>query len=232
MFFGQELRVAEAQDVADTAGYRLIRPRVSNPRWWMGSWILVRNDLSFREDPHEYWTRFECYVAAGFVTLNGIGEVRVISVHASPNLVSSNDLRRWQDDLPECRTGPTGLRYELRYSDLVLHSIGRCGQEGPTLAAGDFNESRHYQQPFGVQFFERAGRMGLVDVTFSRWGQETPTRRHPGHPELQVDHVFATPGVDALVVDSPEVDADWSSEDNRASRSDHAPVWFTLSIPA
>lgn len=229
LVFGQELRLSEARAIADSAGYKLIEPRVDiDPRWWMGSWIMVHSDLPRRVDEHPYWTRFNCYVAAGFVTVPGLREVRVVSAHASPNLVSREDLAMWQDDLPEPRTGPTGRRNSLLYSDLVLHAIGTRSQDNPTLAAGDFNESRHYMEPLGEQFFRNAGRLGLVDVTHSRWGEEFPTHFDPRHPELQVDHVFATPWVDQLVVDQPHLDPAWSSPQSRASRSDHAPVWFTL----
>jgi endonuclease/exonuclease/phosphatase family metal-dependent hydrolase len=229
LVFGQELRLSEAEAIADRAGYNLIRPQVViDPTWWMGSWVMVRPDLPYRADEHEYWTRFECYVAAGFVTLPGIGDVRVVSAHASPNLVSHADLATWQDDLPDRRTGPTGRPNTWRYSDLVLHAIGTCSKGGPTLAAGDFNESRHYDEPLGEEFFHQVHRLGLIDVTYSRWTQESPTHFDPTHPELQVDHVFATPDIDQLVVGRPELDEAWSSPESRVGRSDHVPVWFTL----
>jgi hypothetical protein len=229
LVFGQELRLSEAVAIAGRAGYNLIGPPVViEPSWWMGSWIMVRPDLQYRRDDHEYWTRFECYVAAGFVTLPGVGEVRMVSAHASPHLVSQADLSLWQDDLPERRTGPTGRSNTLRYSDLVLHAIGVCSNDCPTLAAGDFNESRHYDEPLGEQYFGQVHRLGLIDVTYSRWGQESPTHFDRRHPELQVDHVFATPDIDQLVLGRPELDEAWSSPESRVNRSDHAPVWFTL----
>jgi len=229
LVFGQELRLSEAESIADSAGYNIIGPRVEiDPKWWMGSWIMVRPDLPHRVDEHRYWTRFECYVAAGMVTLAGLGDVRVVSAHASPNLVSHADLAMWHDDLPDPRNGPTGLPNTLRYSDLVLHAIGTCSEGDPMLAAGDFNESRHYNEPLGEKFFDNVRGRGLVDVTYSRWREELPTHFDPKHRELQVDHVFATPDVDQLVVDRPELDGAWSSPESRVSRSDHAPVWFTL----
>jgi endonuclease/exonuclease/phosphatase family metal-dependent hydrolase len=171
-----------------------------NPNWWMGSWIMVRHDLPHRADEHRYWTRFNCYVAAGIVTVPGFGDMRVVSVHARPDLVSQADLTMWRDDLPGRRTGSTGRPNMLRYSDLVLHAIGNCSKDSPTLAAGDFNESRHYDEPLGEHFFHNVGRLGLIDVTYSRWREELPTHFDPRHPELQVDHVFATPDIDQLVV--------------------------------
>ena len=78
--------------------------------------------------------------------------------------------------LPTGRTGPTGRVNALSYADLVLHALRGCALERPLLAAGDFNESRHYKEPLGPQFFERVDTYGLVDVTFSRWPDERPTR--------------------------------------------------------
>lgn len=99
---------------------------------------------------------------------------------------------------------------------------------GPVLAAGDFNESRHHQRPLGPQFFGRAQQLGLIDVTFSRWEAEKTTHFDPRHPELQVDHVFASPSIDRLIVDHPWLDPLWISSSSRVDRSDHSPVWFKL----
>lgn len=227
LLFGQELRVSQAQALASSSGYQLIAPR-TNPRWWMGSWILVRDDLTIDEDAHEYWGRFECYVASGYVTLPDVGQVRVISAHASPNRVTTDDLSVWGKDLPVARTGPTDRPNALRYSDMVLYAIGTCASAGPVLAAGDFNESRNYQQPLGAQFFDRAQQMGLIDVTYSRWEVEKTTHFDPRHPELQVDHVFASPSIDRLIVDQPWLDPLWINPSRHVERSDHAPVWFKL----
>ena len=232
LFFGQELRLSQAQQFAASSGYHLISPQISNPRWWMGSWILVRDDLTVEEGHHEYWSRFECYVAAGMVTLPELGNVRVVSAHASPKLVTTDVLSMWGDDLPGGRVGPTGRANALRYADLVLHAIGTTSMKGPLLAAGDFNESRHYDEPLGKQFFELVHQSNLIDVTYSRWGHEKQTHFDPRHPQLQVDHVFATPDINQLVVDAPRLDPLWMSPESRVDRSDHAPVWFKLATSA
>ena len=232
LMFGQELRVVQAEAVAAEAGYHLIRPPVVKPRWWMGSWIMARSELEVVPDPHLSWARFECYLAAGFIELPRIGQVRIVSVHASPRQVTRQALAEWGVDAPAGRLGPTGQVNRPWYSDLVLHTLGSVSADGQSLlAAGDYNESREYQPPFGSQFFARVERSGLVDVTYSHWQSERQTHFDGRHPKIQVDHVLASPDVAQLVVHEPFVDPDWIDETSRADRSDHAPVWWTLSLP-
>jgi endonuclease/exonuclease/phosphatase family metal-dependent hydrolase len=112
-----------------------------------------------------------------------------------------------------------------------VHELSRCS-DAPLLAAGDFNESRHYNLPLGEQFFDRVQQAGLTDVTYTHWGEERQTRFHPTDPAIQVDHVFATQDVSRLIVSPPWVDPAWMSPESRTDRSDHVPVWFTLSLGA
>jgi len=230
--FGQEMAPERVQGLAERHGYQLITAPQRKDGWWMGSWILVRSELGVTSDEAEVWSRFECYLAAGWVTLPGLGPVRVVSVHARPRLASRELLSLWQPaELPVRRTGPTSRPNALRYSDLALHTLSRFAGE-PLIAAGDFNESRHYDAPLGGQFFDNVTKAGLTDVTFSHWGEETQTRFHPTDPAIQVDHVFASQDVGRLVVSPPRVDPAWSNPESRVDRSDHAPLWFTLSVGA
>jgi endonuclease/exonuclease/phosphatase family metal-dependent hydrolase len=230
LVFGQEMAAKRVQRLAGPHGYQVIAAQQKDGRW-MGSWILVRSELDVTSDDADAWSRFECYVAAGWVALP-VGPVRVVSVHAIPDLASLEHLSLWQPaELPLKRTGPTRRPNALRYSDLVLHSLSRFAGE-PLIAAGDFNESRHYNAPLGGQFFDNVKKAGLTDVTYTHWGEETQTRFHPTDPALQVDHVFASQDVGRLIVSPPRVDPAWSSPDSRVNRSDHAPVWFTLSVGA
>lgn len=227
LFFGQELAPEKVQDLAEKYGYQLVAAPQRNARWWMGSWILARDELSVEPDTAEVWGNFECYLASAWLTLTGVGRVRLVSVHASPQLATSEHLSLWPE-LPSRRTGPTGRPNALRYSDLALHALSQFANE-PLLAAGDFNESRHYDAPLGAQFFEKVTEAQLIDVTFAHWLEERQTRFHPTDPALQVDHVLATQEISRLVTSPPSIDPAWSTPERRSERSDHAPVWFTLS---
>src|SRR5687767_7201112 len=105
--FAQEFRRKDlVEELAGTYGYQVAWPLEVNPRWWMVSWLMVRNDLAVV--PPSDWLAelirpFDSYVAAAHVELPGIGQSTLMSVHASPTPVTDADLQRWVGVLPEPR---------------------------------------------------------------------------------------------------------------------------------
>lgn len=124
----------------------------------------------------------------------------------------------------------------------MLETVRRCGPD--VLACGDFNEARgwddvHTGHTWGAEYFGRPddnGRLvdgavqsaALVEVPLSADGTEVVTRRAPGHPPLQLDHVLAGRDVAALVRDA-RVDEDWTGSSPAVSGlADHGPISFVL----
>ena len=69
----------------------------------------------------------------------------------------------------------------------------------------------------------------LVDVALGPGRAEVVTRRAPGHPPLQLDHLLAGPAV-AERISAVNVHPAWSSgETFPRGLADHAPIRFTLS---
>jgi CO/xanthine dehydrogenase Mo-binding subunit len=163
-------------------------PQPLETRWWIASWITVRNDLTVTapdDRTRDLLQPFSSYVAAAHVELPGIGATTIVSMHASPNPVTAADLARWPGDPPRPRSGGIGVRNtgELFYSDLIVDALRQMADERPVLAAGDLNEARSWDEAhpghtWGVEFFDLVGRAGLDDVTYGLWGEERRTRYH------------------------------------------------------
>ena len=72
--------------------------------------------------------------------------------------------------------------------------------------------------------------LGLIDA-LSEDGTEVITRRSPGHPSLQLDHIITTPAL-LNQIRNVAVDPDWTAQSPHAvGLADHAPIRFTLSQP-
>jgi CO/xanthine dehydrogenase Mo-binding subunit len=215
-------------------------PQPLETRWWIASWITVRNDLTVTapdDRTRDLLQPFSSYVAVAHVELPGIGATTIVSMHASPNPVTAADLARWPGDPPRPRSGGIGVRNtgELFYSDLIVDALRQMADERPVLAAGDLNEARSWDEAhpghtWGVEFFDLVGRAGLDDVTYGLWGEERRTRYHVTQGAYQLDYVLATPDISAAIV-SAEVDAAWLRPDlDVAMVADHSPIWFTLEV--
>ena len=91
------------------------------------------------------------------------------------------------------------------------------------VIAGDFNQSRAYDAAIGHvcggEFLDAMQDMGLVDVTARDWGNpERPTRGN-----YLLDRVFVSADIaTGCAVESAELQQD--------DASDHAAVWFKVSI--
>ena len=71
-------------------------------------------------------------------------------------------------------------------------------------------------------------RLNLVTVPLGADGAEVVTRRAPGHPPLQLDHIVTSSELAGRVGDI-EVHPAWQNEAPAvAGLADHAPVLFTL----
>lgn len=240
MVFAQELnRRSTVESLAATYGYHpVVWPARVEPRWWMVSWIMVRDDLvlePLEEDARRLLVPFSSYVAAARVGWPPLGSIIVLSVHASPNVVTEEDLGAWPAERPEARSGGVGVPRagRLLYADLVIAALRELTADGPVLAAGDLNEARgwderHPGHTWGEEFFAAVADAGLVDVTWGLWGEERPTRIYAEDLGYQLDRVLASPDV-ARLVRRAQLDPYWMQPNSERSQlADHVPVWFEL----
>ena len=233
--FAQET-TDELLAAAREAGYGITLG--SEPQWRPRSAILTAEDIRVEPlDPRQWPTLsyHGSYLAAGTWRNSPIGEVTLVSVHASPKPVEP-ELYAWPVHLPEARTGGGDPRWKpevLWDSDLVLSTLGLMAHgRSPLLAVGDFNESRLHDfdnsgrqlGTWGVEFFERAARLGLVDFTLAIVGVEIPTREG-----LQLDHILGTASAQELFAHPPVIEPDeaWAGG---SGPSDHTALWFLLDV--
>lgn len=178
------------------------------------------------------------YLAAAEVELPEVGPATVASVHASPNVVDPRYVMKWPRSvpMPQPRNGGGSYAADALFdSDMVLATLARLASEGPSLAAGDLNEARgwdelpaHIGESWGERYFAGVGEAGWVDVTHREWGHERPTRRVPTGPSLQLDHILATPTVASLLRDA-FLDPTWEKVAmSGRGRSDHRPIWVAF----
>jgi hypothetical protein len=246
--FIQEVPSEDWLDVWRRHGYAVALGHVRG--WRVRSAILVRlqpsewTSLTTQEVP-ELAYHGEYVVA---VRLFGWGpggaDLALLSVHAQP----SPTTKEYLDSYPRAesvtrRDGGADARYkkQLFDADVVLETIAR--QAPNVLACGDLNEARgwddvHSGHTWGEEFF---GRMEegvlvsgvvqakqLVEVPLSDSGEEVVTRRAPGHPPLQLDHIL-TSGSVAPRISDVRVDHAWTQKRNAADGlADHAPIWFRI----
>lgn len=174
------------------------------------------------------------YVSGRLLALPGVTEpVAVMSVHASPAVVSPEDQARWAGPVVLPRHG--GGRDDGRCfdSDYVLETIRLVSREHPVLAAGDLNEclrwdETHAGETWGRLYFERLESYGLVPVLSRMWGRELPTYFGVGREPYQLDHVVATPDVAALISSAEEPSVPDPAHVADGTASDHASLRFTL----
>jgi hypothetical protein len=188
------------------------------------------------------------YVAAA--RLRGWGtagsDLTLLSLHAQPERTTKAYLECYPDAGNVVRRdGGADPRYrgELFDADVVLETVAR--QAPNVLACGDLSEARgwddvpaHAGQTWGREFFGgvvngevvegRVRTKGLVDVALSATGEEVVTRRAPGHPSLQLDHILTSASMTRRI-HSVDVDQAWrSGEPSASGLADHAPVRFVL----
>ncbi len=189
------------------------------------------------------------YVAAARLTGWGQdADLTILSVHASPSPTSEEYLRHHPEPgRINARNGGADVRYAgQRFdSDVVLDTVSRYGPN--VLACGDVNEARgwdavpgHDGHTWGEDYFGLPDSTGqlvggavqaaqLVDVPLGLGSEEVVTRRAPGHPPLQLDHLLAGPGI-ATRISAVSVHPAWSTGDALPpGLADHAPIRFTLS---
>jgi hypothetical protein len=99
-------------------------------------------------------------------------------------------MSRWDGARPTVRRG--GFLWD---SDYVLGTlIALLEGKATVLAAGDLNEARGWDTThdgyWGQDWFDRACRAGLYDLTYTRWGHEKPTCG-----SYQLDHFLASKDV-------------------------------------
>ncbi len=235
MIFGQELHKPELlRDLAEEHGYILFNPPKMNERWWIGSWVLVRQDLSSRPASHELLEVFDSYVACAEVELPTVGTVTAFSVHASTKEVTDDVVRRWPRPLPaERRRQRARVDRNPGYADLMLEVMKDAALQHPVIAAGDFNVSRLWDvndnSDLCQQFFDAVSGAGFTDVTYEEWGEERRTYFRDGHPPYQNDHLFVSNAIRSRVARA-WVDEDWADADQRTAHADHAPLWFELDL--
>lgn len=189
----------------------------------------------------------EYAAAARLVGWGEGGDLTVFSVHASPSPTTNEYLSRHPaPGRLHARGGGADARYagKLFDSDVVLDTVSQYGPD--VLACGDLNEARgwddapgHDGHTWGKDYFgalDEAGQLTggavqaaqLVDVPLGTGTQEVVTRRAPGHPALQLDHLLAGPQIAERISDVT-VDTAWADEGLLPpGLADHAPIWFTL----
>lgn len=190
-------------DIFESAG-PLYRPR---------SAVIARKDLggeSFEYSTSDY---HGSYVAAATV-----GDLVLMSVHASPNELSEQWRKQWTQ---HGRTLPDEYRGPLWDSDLVLETVRAQAESRRVLACGDWNEARRWDVDHtgetGAAFFRQLATMELVDACCPGNEDAAPT-----HRDLCLDHIVATRDVaDRITVGRVMDEQPWPA--------DHRPVEFTIS---
>lgn len=128
----------------------------------------------------------------------------------------------------------------------MRNTVSRYGPS--VLACRDLNEARgwddapgHDGHTWGAEYSGRPDAAGqltggavqaatLVNVPLGEHGREFGTRRAPGHPPLQLDHLLAGPDVARRITDV-SVRPAWSGDGPLPfGLADHAPIRFTLLV--
>lgn len=199
---------------ADLAGYVVHAHAPGSSTHTCRSLVAVRSGADIESERFDLATAdyHGSYLAAARLQLpNGLSIIAV-SVHAAPARLEPHYRAAWPGALPAPRPASDGVLWD---ADLVATTLARVAERHPTLAAGDFNESRDFDdqvgRPWAAEYFAALHRTGLIDSTHSRWDDsERPTRG-----TFQIDHVLATADIDAMIHD-PHV--------MPAAGSDHAPL--------
>lgn len=194
------------------------------PAYACRSFVAVRRDAGLEPAPIAIPTAqyHRSYLAAAAIQVDDLGQVILLSVHASPREIGldSRYLDDWQPtSLPTPRAACSGTLWD---ADFVLATLAGVAGRGatPVIGAGDFNEARgpNTLDPAwavqGAEFFDAAGSFGLLDVTLSLWHGERAT-----HGDAQLDHVLATHDLAARIAQA-------SVAHNVGS--DHLPIGFTI----
>ncbi len=234
LLFLQEVPLSEDWGaVCGDLGFNLFTDRNSN--FQVRSLLLSRQSTVSAEPLHLPTADYHgSYLAAATISLPDVGETTAVSVHASPSVVEAKYRDVWQQagrELPTPR--PSAGPAELWDSDMVLATLALLAQEGPVLAAGDFNEclawDDNHPGEWGREYFASVTRADLVSLTHRNEGVETQSAFTHDGLTYQLDHVLVTDTVADQIADAPRVDGDWSRESVTAGGlSDHAPLWFDL----
>lgn len=199
--------------------YRIFQ--TTDPQYRARSAVLVRKETVDATDyPLGTAEYHGSYVGSALVNHPTIGELVLMSVHASPSRVSEEWATTWHrvgGELPESYRG------ELWDSDLVVESIGRVADVQKVIAAGDLNEARNWDLTHpgdsGAAFFGRLAERGLVDTCCEDGSDAAATHGDPDHGGLRLDHVMTS----RLLSDRVVVTGVGSE-----APADHRPVEFTI----
>ena len=200
-----------------------------SPRYRPRSAVIVHKDITVIERPLHYPTAdyHDSYVVGAVVEGPDGETLALMSVHASPNPVSTDWSARWAKcgvdrSLPDRSCG-------LWDSDLVLESVRHVAEHSGAvglIAAGDWNEARHWDDgdrhrvKGGREFFRNVEAVGLDDRCCPEGAHEAEARDGltTSHG-LHLDHVFTSRSVsDRVVVTGVGSEAP----------ADHRPVEFTI----
>ena len=200
-------------------GYRVFQTTV--PQYRARSAVLLRKEtIEATAYPLGTAGYHGSYVGSALAKHPTLGELVLMSVHASPTRVSEEWAATWK------RVGgvmPPQYRGALWDSDLVVESIGRVADKGKVIAAGDYNEARNWDVNHagnaGAGFFGCVAERGLVDACCTGGFDAVATRGEEGHGGLRLDHVFTSRSLVGRVV----VTGLGSS-----APADHRPVEFTI----
>lgn len=234
LIFAQEV-TGEFLDAVRACGYDVVSD--PSPRWKVRSALASHSD--FRLDPlsEEDFPSLAyhgSYLAAAVWLGSPLGDVTVVSVHASPKHAEPAKYG-WPGELPEARHGGGDARYapkRLWDSDLVLQTLAGMAASGRTfIAAGDFNESLNddldaegvRRGTWGREYFDRMSALGLSEIQMAAGLPELAT-----YGSLQLDHFVWGLADERPIPFAPVVELDlaWSSA---SSLSDHVPLWLHLS---
>ena len=213
------LQEAPASIGADLAGTYVVHAHApGSPTHRCRSLVAVHAGADIESEPFALATAafHGSYLAAARLHLPNGPSIIAVSVHAAPARLESHYRASWPGALPAPRLAADGVLWD---ADLVATTLARVAEQHPTLAAGDFNDARDFDdqmgRPWAVEYFATLHEAGLIDSTYSRWDDsERPTRG-----TFQIDHVLATADIDAMIHD-PQV--------MPAAGSDHAPLGWKI----
>ncbi len=234
MVFAQEVPTRGWLDLWCTAGYSVT---LGEDRGWrIRSALITDHDLTISpltsaDQPNLHY-HGNYLAAARWMVTPGM-EVQLISVHASPSVADPKGYG-WLGRPPKQRNGGGDPRWRPRTlwdSDLVLRTLITMSTQSAVIAAGDFNESRRDDfdeagariGTWGEEYYRRAARSGLLDISAPN-GAETLTTRG----RLQLDHVLASgAAINRVEPGSFRLDPWWQRR-NPDTLSDHTALWFKV----
>lgn len=227
--------------------YEVFTPEAEYGEYRCRSVVAVRRDSDLNPEPFTLRSAgyHGSYVASARIELEGLAKIAVMSVHASPARLRPADIEKWQgadwptprptsngeDDLVLASAIALAKNGGLWDSDFVLASVLQVQKsEHRVLAAGDWNEARAWDADqalhpghWGSEFFDAIEAADLCDCTFQRWDEN----EHPTCGEYQLDHVIASPDVNARITALRAPRAEGASDHFPVRFSIHRTAWTT-----